>query len=88
MQQHLKAMPPYKKVAVKTYMKPDMMSSQFSTRRGGGGCSAVDRSSVVHSFNCSDVAVVSPIMSIRLISYVLGLKRSLTLKEVSINISQ
>ena len=54
MQQHLKAMPPYKKVAVKTYMKPDMMSSQFSTRRGGGAYSAVDRSNVVYSFNCSE----------------------------------
>ena len=53
-QQHVKATPPRNKVAIKTYMKPNKMASQFSTRRSGGDFSAMDRSNVVYSFNCSE----------------------------------
>ena len=35
-------------------MKPNKMASQFSTRRSDGDYSAVDRSNVVDSFNCSE----------------------------------
>ena len=50
----LRPRPLYKKVVIKTYMKPNQMSFRFSTRRDSGGYSAVDQSNIVYSFNCSE----------------------------------